>query len=737
MLGTAAHRAAAQCDPQWLTGPGQGAPGIVGSIFAIVPWDPDGAGPKGAVLVAGGSFTIAGRIEPSNIAFFDGKWNSLGAGFSGYVGALAVHGGALYAGGGFNGSGPTSLSRIARWDGLEWRPLGSGADQPVTALASFGGHLYAGGAFANAGGSSATRIARWTGGAWEALGTGITGTGTVAIDCMAVWNGALYVGGSFASAGGVASANVAKWDGQWSNVGRSSARIRAMAVYRNELIIGGERDFDAELSRRTATGWETIPGLTPGSVRALATLGSYLYVGGQISAQGAGDAFGLLRWNTSSWQGFGTAPEHRTTLLAVHAGQLAVVGTIRPLGTYGGENITFLSSGWTPLGDGLGSKSLTEVRSIAEYEGDLVFGGHFVAAGVPGARLIARWDGTAWRPFGDGLAFVMDDTLGGVFAMAVYRGHLFAGGYFRGLPVGTSIAEWTGSSWVAPGGGLPVSNVAVWALEPFRDRLIAGGAFSTIGGMTAKSIAAWDGVSWSAMGAGVNGEVLTLCTYNNDLIAGGSFTTAGGNPALRVARWDGQAWHAMGAGLDGPVNALVVHNGELYAGGSFSFSGSTFMLGVARWTGTAWAKLNFSVWIGYVNAMLSHGGELIVAGSLTDAGVPVNRIARWDGSVVRPLGSGVNDEVRALRSFGSQLVVGGRFNRAGDRASNRWARWGCRSCRADLNGDGSVNAEDYSLFLSQFEDPASTKDALADYNEDGFVDGLDYDQFNNDFEAGC
>jgi hypothetical protein len=68
--------------------------------------------------------------------------------------------------------------------------------------------------------------------------------------------------------------------------------------------------------------------------------------------------------------------------------------------------------------------------------------------------------------------------------------------------------------------------------------LVAGGDFTTAGGVPANRVARWNGSSWSAMGSGLNNAVWTLAVLpNGDLVAGGSFTTTGGVPAPYIARW--------------------------------------------------------------------------------------------------------------------------------------------------------------------------------------------------------
>ena len=46
-------------------------------------------------------------------------------------------------------------------------------------------------------------------------------------------------------------------------------------------------------------------------------------------------------------------------------------------------------------------------------------------------------------------------------------------------------------------------------------------------------------------------QVCALTVYNGELIAGGWFTTAGGVTCNCIARWDGSAWQPLGSGMSG------------------------------------------------------------------------------------------------------------------------------------------------------------------------------------------
>lgn len=156
-------------------------------------------------------------------------WSGVGGGFNSGTGfALAIfddgNGPKLYAGGGFNVAGGTSVpgggvvvNHIARWDGRHWSALAGGTNGQVNALAVFDEDgagpgapaLYAAGEFTTAGGISANRIARWNGASWSALGAGLSGTGRAL--AVSPDSAGLFVGGDFVIADGQAANRIAAW----------------------------------------------------------------------------------------------------------------------------------------------------------------------------------------------------------------------------------------------------------------------------------------------------------------------------------------------------------------------------------------------------------------------------------------------------------------------------------------------------------------------------------------------
>ena len=123
--------------------------------------------------------------------------------------------------------------------------------------------------------------------------------------------------------------------------------------------------------------------------------------------------------------------------------------------------------------------------------------------------------------------------------------------------------------------------------------LVAGGSFTTAGGVSVNRVAQWDGTNWSTLGSGMDNAVSALTVFNNQLVAGGAFTTAGSISASRIAQWDGLTWSAFSNSelMDGSVYALTVFNAMLVIGGAFTTAGGISANYIAQWNGTGWAAL--------------------------------------------------------------------------------------------------------------------------------------------------
>lgn len=244
-----------------------------------------------------------------------------------------------------------------------------------------------------------------------------------------------------------------------------------------------------------------------------------------------------------------------------------------------------------------------------------------------------------------------------------------------------AIAQCT-PQWQPSPQGATNNSIFAFATLPNGD-VIAGGAFTTAGGVPANRIARWDGTAWSPLDTGVNGPVFALATLpDGSVVAGGLFTTAGGISANRIARWDGSLWAPLDSGLAGGFSPgvyclAVLPNGDLVAGGSFTTAGSVAADRIARWNGNAWSPLGSGLADEVRAIAVLPDGALLAAGAFLNAGgVTANHIARWDGTSWSGLGNGLGPNVAWVRCMtvlqNGHVLVGGDFPYGPSSSLVRW-----------------------------------------------------------------
>lgn len=304
-----------------------------------------------------------------------------------------------------------------------------------------------------------------------------------------------------------------------------------------------------------------------------------------------------------SWQGMGLfASFVEVDALTSWNGLLVAAGIFDRLQGVDTNLLTWDGVSWNPL-----EPFVVGVRALAVYNGDLIAGGGFHQVNGDTLSSIAAWDGTQWTPLGSEL------NKGYVTALTIYEGDLVAAVHAYGVDDSSFVATWDGNSWHSMG----ALNGYVNAMIEFRGLLYVGGSFNTADGVSAKSVAAWNGSVWTSVGGGVGGDVnstgsvLALAVDGTTLVAGGDFSTAGGVPVVNAARWNGTAWGALGAGLGHPtisvyVRALAVFEDAPIAGGVLVPDA------VRRWDGSDWEPM--SSLYGVAMALTVHNGSLIAGG---------------------------------------------------------------------------------------------------------------------------
>lgn len=609
-----------------------------------------------------------GEVEA--LAGDDDRW-STGFGLPGTNGtilAIAVSGQNVYIGGSFTLVGSTVARNVARWDGSRWLALGdgvsnaSGGGGSVAALAVVGETLYVGGAFEKAGATAAANIARWNGSAWSALGSGTNG----AVNALQAIGSDVYVGGTFTTAGNLTVNGIARLAGTtWSALGSGVVNQAAK-----------------------------------GTIYALASDGTNLYIGGQFTAVNGLTVSGVASWNGTAWSalGGGTGAQGIVYALVTDGPNLYIGGTFSAVNGVAAVNVARWSGGsWSAIGGITNPGSVAYVYGLTVAGGTLYAAGNFTAADGIAVERVARWNGSTWSAIG-GVSGAWA-TLGEAraFALAPVGGGVLVGGSFRfagDLALG-NLALWNGSAWTPLGAEANRgADARVRALAVSGSTLYAGGEFDGVGTLRTTGVARWDGAAWQPMGGGISGgrlgRVLALAPSGADLYVGGDFEQAGGVAARSIARWDGSQWHALGGGFGsafgvGEVYAIATLGSDVYAGGAFNSAGGNAIKALARWNGGAWSNVGgelkrtvFPAMDGRVFALAVRGTDLYVGGDFTMAGdVEVNGLARWDGSNWHAVGGGVASgrSVNALAVVGENLYVGGDFTTAGGVTVNGIARW--------------------------------------------------------------
>ncbi len=488
-------------------------------------------------------------------------------------------------------------------------------------------------------------------------------------------------------------------------------------------------------------------------VSALLYRNGSLYAGGTFIAIGGTNANRIAKWNGRQWTSLGSGISGstiRNTSTAFANNQTSVAalaidsnGTVFAGGCFdsaGGAPASLVAkwdgSTWSGLGSGITLSSPWDyVGALAcDRTGNLFVGGRFSLAGNTAVSNIAKWDGSAWEPLGQGIQTGNSGTPG-ISALAFdAQGNLYAAGQFqsaggisvRGLAIwngvqwsdvpglttcervndlaldrngnvyisGTlqpgsasisKVAKWNGSAWDSLGTGLDAPAAAL-ACDS-NGNLFAGGHFSIAGGTSAGYIAQWNGSAWSPLGEGISGEyeVYSIaCGADGGIFAAGGFKKAGSVNTYGIAVWNGSAWNQPGEGSDGAVHAIVKgDHGTVYICGEFTVIGATPARHVVAWDKTGWHPLGPGI-NGTVSYLAYDGrGTLYAAGMFDSAGgKPARNIAAWDGSSWRPLGSGSPQDITGLVCDKNGLLyAGGPFDSIGGIRANRVAQWDKTSWR--------------------------------------------------------
>lgn len=357
----------------------------------------------------------------------------------------------------------------------------------------------------------------------------------------------------------------------------------------------------------------------------IALVASLVAIAAPAAAQPAADADWVAGYHHAGVQGTVWAMLSRP-------GEVYVGGSILAVGDVAVHNVARLVTtggvvtSWSGLGDGFDGG----VKALAVHDGHVVAGGLFHRSGATRLEHVARWDGAAWRPFGEGLPGV------GVSCLASFGGDLFAGAY-----------RWDGSAW----SNVLQTNGEVRTLVVRDGLLYVGGSFTTARGDSVGHVFAWDGAQVLPLGDGLP-DAVTDCVAPADGVV---YATEAGN----VERWDGQAWSNVAANAF--VQSLSARGSGLVVSRWFRVSGSYWLPATSTLDTGAWSNIG-----GFVSeAMVEHEGRLLiqVSGGAT-GGVVSPGLVTWDGAQLQPPfapNTGFDTGFGALLPVGGGIIAGGDF----------------------------------------------------------------------------
>jgi hypothetical protein len=302
----------------------------------------------------------------------------------------------------------------------------------------------------------------------------------------------------------------------------------------------------------------------------------------------------VARWNGSTWSPIGgglTSSSGTATVLALTmlpSGNIVAGGdTLFSEGVGVGAAAMWNGTGWGRI---LPSPSSGTARALAVLpNGDLLVGGTAVSWLGTWSSGLARWNGSQWSVYGNTPAGAVVQAL-----TVMPNGDVVAAGQqIGGVQPYQTIQRSNGTAWSPVGDGTVSSGIQpLSALLATPDaRVVIGGFFSTVGGVTARNVAVWDGSVVAPIGdvlyqnTGATGVLALARRANGHIIAGGTFGVNSFVSTDNIAEWDGVSWTRIGAGLRFGVERVeVLSSGDIVAMGLLSGSDGVGISRPWRWT---------------------------------------------------------------------------------------------------------------------------------------------------------
>lgn len=211
--------------------------------------------------------------------------------------AVSADGDRLYAGGTFTVAGNVPASHIAFLtrggaNDYTWHALEQGINGPVHAICEFQGKVFAGGAFTEAGSTYVNNIAYWENNSWHNAGC-LYGV----VNDLLVYDNKLYAAGDFDVCAGSSEVNFARWDGtNWQPLAGLTGSVHTLEVAGGRLLLGGDMTYNGTAA--PAIAWSPATGFATFSTDALSPVNDFTVFKGKVYAActlpGDGSGSGVL-----------------------------------------------------------------------------------------------------------------------------------------------------------------------------------------------------------------------------------------------------------------------------------------------------------------------------------------------------------------------------------------------------------------------------------------------------------
>ncbi|MFM1932606.1 MAG: hypothetical protein RL226_1909 [Bacteroidota bacterium] len=318
---------------------------------------------------------------------------------------------------------------------------------------------------------------------------------------------------------------------------------------------------------------------------------------------------------------------------------------------------------------------------VAVSASEVYFGGNFQTSGGVSTPNIALWNGVSYQSLDGG-------TAGTVYEIAAHPagGVVVIGGfdYAGGIEV-QNVAHWDGNAWHPLGAGA-YGTPDELAVAPDGSVYI----IDTDPNCYCPVLRKWNGIIWTDVYLFTDWSSVTdlTCDQLGNLILAGTFTQIDGIPAQSIAGYDGSTFYSLGSISSTPLAVYTDYANNVYA---------RLFSGIRRFDGAAW--VNFITASAIFDLAFDYLNRPIVCGGFTSiSGVPLNRIARWNGTSYEQLGDGFNNSCSLIAVAPTgEILAKGAFTASGGTTGLNGAAiyfepfllpviWGDFSAKRTLNG---------------------------------------------------